>query len=196
MVSVERPAAVRVIIIVYYNIFYFWSVAKSATGLLSTRLRARSRAPPSQTAFVYYYYYYYYYYIHRADDRSVPTSWHGRGVCVCECVCDRELEIIIMYNIRYILYYYCIRARFAIDFGRQIQFLEPDPFPKISRALASPRPRPCLRAEDENYSWTVFWRLINEFHLRTHARTHTHTHNLAGNVTLYTYIMRVCVCPI
>lgn len=66
----------------------------------------------------------------RTTDRYVMTRSGG--------VCERVMEIIITYN-AYNVYYYTlhrIRARFAIDFGRQIQFLEPDPFPKISRARA------------------------------------------------------------
>lgn len=59
-------------------------------------------------------------------------------------------------------------AYFAIDFGRQIQFLKPDPFPKISR------PRSCLlyvfKSGKLFMARAVLRRFINEFHRRTRAR--------------------------
>lgn len=64
-------------------------------------------------------------------------------------------------------------AYFAIDFGRQIQFLKPDPFPKISR------PRSCLlyvfKSGKLFMARAVLRRFINEFHRRARARTHKRT---------------------
>lgn len=73
--------------------------------------------------------------IARTTDGS--DMWRAR-------VCVREKD----YNIIHIIIIY-IYVRFAIDFGRQIQFLEPDPFPKISRVCV------CVYLEEENYSWTA-----------------------------------------
>lgn len=121
MVS-ERSTAAYILLLLY--IFYFWSVAKSATGLLSTRLRARVRI----LLLLY-------------TPRTTTDRWYvmTRSGCVCVRVCEseRDRHYDNIYNTHIMIIYY-IRERFAIDFGRQIQFLEPDPFPKISRALASP----------------------------------------------------------